>query len=234
MIMKKMLLSIMAILACVMTYAQNEQTISPTNNTVVAIASQGAGYRGGSGVVYNPPRNIEGSVYLFDSWKNKVVINSGENNFSLRNANFNTKKNTFESKINNTDSIFTFDFTNIDRMVVNNKIFKRVFSPIDGGYKIYEVVAESGDYAVYKDHYIEIKEGNPNPMLVQTSDKYIIRDSYYMKKGKSFKRMKFKKSSIVKSFGNKAKAVEEYAKENNLSFKNEQQLQQIVSYYASL
>lgn len=224
----------LAIAACISTYGQDGLAVSQTNNNLSTIASQGSGYRGSGGLIYNPPRNIDGTVYLFDSWKNKVTITSGENNFSLRNANFNAKKNTFESKIQGTDSIFTFDFTNIDRMVVNNKVFKRVYSPIEGGYKIYEVVAEAQDYAVYKDYYIEIKEGNPNPMLVQTNDKFLLRDSYYVKNGKSFKRLKVKKSSILKSFGKKGNDVALYAKENNLSFKNEQELKKIVSYYSTL
>ncbi len=232
--MKKILLSALAIMTSVITYAQNDQAVSPTNNTIATIASQGAGYRGGSGVVYNPPRNIDGTVYMFESWNNKVVISAGDKNFSLRNANFNAKKNTFESKIQGTDSIFTFDFTNIEKMVVNNRIFKRVFSPVESGYKIYEVVAESGDYAIFKDNYLEVKEGNPNPLLLQTNDKYIFRDSYYVKNSKSFKKLKFKKSSILKSFGNKSSKVEDYAKENKLSFKNINQLQKIISYYDSL
>lgn len=232
--MKKILLIALAIMTSIITYAQNDQAVSPTNNTVVTIASQGTGYRGGSGVVYNPPRNIDGTVYMFESWNNRVVITAGDKSFSLRNANFNAKKNTFESKIQGTDSIFTFDFTNIDKMVVNNRSFKRVFSPIEGGYKIYEVVAEAGDYAILKDHYIEIKEGNPNPLLLQANDKYIMRDSYYVKNGKSFKRLKFKKSGILKTFGNKSSKVSTYVKEKNLSFKNMTQLQDIVKYYESL
>ena len=233
--MKKLfLLTILVLSVTFVSYAQTDQAVNPNNTTVVSIASQGTGYRGGTGVVYNPPRNIEGTVYLFDSWRNNVVIETDKQNFKLGNINFNAKRNSFESKIQGTDSIFTFNFKNINRLLVNNQPFKKIYSPIDGGYKIYEVIAEAGDYAIYKDYYIEIKEGNPNPMLVQTSDKYVMRDSYFVKKGKSFKRLKFKKSAILKSVGNKSKALEKYASENGLSFKNEAELEKIIAHYGTL
>lgn len=231
--MKKIWIMAIGFISC-LTYAQNDEAVSPSNNTLVSIASQGAGYRGGTGVVFNPPRNVEGTVYLYDTWKNNVIIETSDRSFKLSNINFNAKKNTFESKIQGSDSIFTFDFTNIDRLLVNNKPFRKIYSPIVGGHKLYEVVAEGGDFAIYKDYYIEIKEGNPNPMLARTNDKYIMRDSYYVKKGKTFKRLKLKKSSILKAFGNKAKKVDEYAKSNNLNFKNGQDLQKLASFYGSL
>ena len=61
-----------------------------------------------------------------------------------------------------------------------------------------------------------------------------MRDSYYVKKGKSFKRLKLKKSEILKAAGSKSSVVEQYAKDNNLNFKNERDLQKIVSYYRTL
>lgn len=233
--MKKMfLLTSLSLLITCVSYAQTDQAVNANNTTIISIASQGSGYRGGTGVVFNPPRNIEGTVYLYDTWRNNVVIETDKQKFKLTNINFNAKRNSFESKIQGTDSIFSFDFKNINRLLVNNQPFKKVYSPIDGGYKIYEVIAEAGDYAIYKDYYIEIKEGNPNPMLVQTNDKYVMRDSYYVKKGNSFKRLKLKKSAILKSLGSKSKALEEYASANNLSFRNEAELEKIIAHYSTL
>lgn len=231
----KKVISIVVILISAISLGQ-ETGVNPNNNTLGALATFGpdGANVGASSIVVNPPRPIDGSVYLFDTWRNNAVIETEKASFKLRNINFDARKNAFVSQIPDTDSIFTFNFTNINRMVVNNRVFKNVYSPIEGGYKIYEVVAEAGDYAVYKDNYIEIKEGSPNPMLVQTNDKYIMRDSYFVKNGKSFKRLRVKKSTILKTFGRKSNAVAEYAKENDLSFKDEKELQKIVDYYASL
>ena len=218
-------------------YAQ-QQAVNANNNTLGALATYGpdGANIGGSSIVYNPPRPIDGTVYLFDSWDNNtfIVTNAQEKPFSLAsNINFNAKRNAFESKIDS-ETIFTFDFTNIEKIVINNRTFKNIYSPVDGGYRVFEVIAESKDFEIYKDYTIDIREGNPNPLLARANDKYIMRDSYYVKKGKSFKKLRLKKSDILKAAGSKSSVVEQYAKDNNLNFKNERDLQKIVSYYRTL
>ncbi len=179
-------------------------------------------------------REIEGTVYLFDGWTNNaVIVTSKDQKFRLKNINFNAKENAFESKISQ-DSLFTFDFANIERIVLKKKTFKNVYSPSDGGYRIYEVIIENKDFEIYKDYAVDIREGNPNPQLGRANDKYIMRDSYYVKKGKSFKKFKLKKSDILKVAGKKSDDIEKYAKDNNLSFKNERDLQKIANYYKTL
>ncbi|MFC4632886.1 hypothetical protein ACFO3O_03150 [Dokdonia ponticola] len=214
------------------------QAVDANNNALNALATYGpdGANIGASSIVRNPPRPIDGTVYLFDSWNNKTLIltNSQEKPFELNsNINFNTKLNAFESKIDS-ETIFTFDFTNIDKIIINNRVFKNIYSPVDGGYRIFEVIAASKDFEIYKNYSIDIKEGSPNPQLARANDKYIIKDSYYLKKGKSFKKLKLKKSDILKATGSKSSLVEDYAKENKLNFKNERDVQKIVGYYMSL
>lgn len=214
--------------------AQPQTAVTPTNNALESLASQGAGFSGGNGMIYNPPRGIEGSVYLFDNWSNNAIIETSENKrYKVRAVNFNTKTNALEARING-DSIFTFDYTNIDKVLINNRTFKNAYSPVEGGYRVFEVIAETKDFAIYKDYVLDIKEGNPNPMLAQANDKYIVRDSYYMKKGKTFRKIKLKKASILKLTGKKASEVEAFAKKNRLSFKSELDLQKIATYYSTL
>ncbi len=226
-------------LAFTMGYGQDENTnaVDTNNNILGALATYGPdGINvGGSSLIRNPPKPIDGTVYLFDGWNNNAVLETSKNQkFRLRNINFNAKRNVFESQIVGTDSIFTFDFTNIEKISVKNRVFKNVYSPVDGGYRVFEVVAETADFEIYKDYTIDIREGNPNPLLARANDKYIMRDSYYVKKGKSFKKFKLKKSDILKVAGKKSEELEKYAKDNNLSFKNERDLRKIASYYATL
>ena len=214
------------------------QAVNANNNSLNALATYGpdGANIGASSIVYNPPRPIDGTVYLFDGWENNtfIVTNAQEKPYSLAsNINFNAKRNAFESKIDS-ETIFTFDFTNIEKIVINNRTFKNIYSPVDGGYRIFEVIAETKDFEIYKDYTIDIREGNPNPLLARANDKYIMRDSYYVKKGKSFKKLRLKKSDILKAAGSKSSVVEQYAKDNNLNFKNERDLQKIVSYYRTL
>lgn len=214
------------------------QAVDANNNALNALATYGpdGANIGASSFVRNPPRPIDGTVYIFDSWNNNtlIVASNQEKAFRLNsNINFNAKRNVFESKIDN-ETIFTFDFANIEKIVINNRTFKNIYSPVEGSYRVYEVIAETDDFEIYKDYSIDIREGNPNPLLARANDKYILRDNYYVKKGKSFKKLKLKKSEILKAAGSKSSVVEQYAKDNNLNFKSERDLQKIVSYYRTL
>lgn len=218
-------------------YAQ-QNAVDTNNNVLNALATYGpdGANIGASSFVRNPARPIDGTVYLFDSWFNNTLIVTTTQEKPIRlnsNINFNAKRNVFESKIDS-ETIFTFDFTNIEKVIINNRVFKNVYSPVDGGYRVFEVVAETKDFEIYKDYTIDIREGNPNPLLARANDKYILRDGYYVKKGKSFKRFKLKKSTILEVAGSKSSNLEKYAKDNNLNFKNEQDLQKIASYYRTL
>lgn len=214
------------------------QAVDANNNALNALATYGpdGANIGASSIVRNPPRPIDGTVYLFDTWNNNaIVVTTDEKPIRINSTiNFNAKRNAFEAKTEDKETIFTFDFTNIDRFVVNNRIFKNIYSPVDGSYRVFEVIAETDDFEIYKDYKIDIREGNPNPLLARANDKYIMRDSYYVKKGKSFKKLKLKKSEILKAAGSKSSVVEQYAKDNNLNFKSERDLQKIVSYYRTL
>lgn len=233
--MKKVII-LMFCMAISHTFAQREG-ISIANNVLESISS--AGNTGNSlgmvTTIFNPPRPIEGTVYVYDGWDNNAVIQTSKG-MTVRlknNINFNAMRNVFESKISS-DSIFTFDFTNIEKMVVNNKIYENVYSPKDGGYRLYEVIATNNDFSIYKDYQVDIKEGNPNPMLAQINDKYVMTESYYVKKGRSFRKFKMKKSDFLKLAGSKADDLEAFAKKNRLSFKRDEDLEKIASYYATL
>lgn len=214
------------------------QAVDANNNSLNALATYGpdGANIGSSSIVRNPPRPIDGTVYLFESWNNKAIAVTTEGKAIRINStiNFNAKRNAVEAKTDDKETIFTFDFKDIDKFVINNRVFKNVYSPVDGSYRVFEVIAETDDFEIYKNYTIDIREGNPNPLLARANDKYIMRDNYYVKRGKSFKRMKLKKSEILKAAGSKSSVVEQYAKDNNLNFKSEKDLLKIVSYYRTL
>lgn len=233
--MKNVILIVMTLLVSSL-YGQREG-VDNNNNVLGAIASFGpdGANVGGSSVIFNPPKPIDGSVYVFKTWDNNAIIQT-TNDMTLRlrnNINFNARRNVFESRIGK-DSVFTFDFTNIEKMVVNNKTYQNIFSPIEGGYRLVEVVVDTEDFTIYKDYSVDIKEASPNPMLVQKNDKYLMRDSFYVKKGKSFKKFKLKKSNFLKLAGKKSDLLEAFAKKNNLDFKDYADLEKIASYYGTL
>ena len=77
----------------------------------------------GTSFFYNQPNKVVlGSAYLFDEWNNNGEIQTltGER-FLVRNINLNISRNAFEAKINDNDSIFSFNFNNIDQIIINEK-----------------------------------------------------------------------------------------------------------------
>ena len=73
----------------------------------------GASY-GNSMMFYNPKRYIDGTVHLFEGWNNTAVIHTiSDEKLLVKRVNLNLKRNSFEAKMNDSDSIFSFTFNNI-------------------------------------------------------------------------------------------------------------------------
>ncbi|KAA1245707.1 hypothetical protein [Aquimarina sp. RZ0] len=173
----------------------------------------------------------EGSVYLFDSWKNKTTIKIDKKNYTFSNFNFNIDKEEFMSQIEG-DSIYIFDFKNIDKIIINGKEFKSFYNPIEKKEKIFQVIYETTDFSILKKYSLKIVEGSPNPMLNRSKDKILKIETYIMRQGNTFTPFKLKKkyiSNLVKK-NIAISALEDYVKSNNLSYKNENDLKKIFDY----
>lgn len=188
----------------------------------------------GMGMSYfykNPNRVIDGSVYLFNEWNNNGVIYTTSNErFAIYNINLNIKRNTFESMVGR-DSLFAFNFNNIEKFVINNRVFKNYYWNNDN--KVYEVILQKKDFDLLKGFNVKFVEGSSNPMLNRKNDKYIRDEKYYVKKDGKIVFFVLKKSSILKLLNlndQKKEEVLNYVKANNLSFKNEDHLKQIFDF----
>jgi hypothetical protein len=173
----------------------------------------------------------DGSFYLFDSWNNIGVIYTEDNQkIKILNINLNIERHTFESKING-DSIFAFNFNNIDKFVINNKEYKNFYWDEDN--KVYEVLYNNGGIQILKGFRVLFVPGTVNSMISRPRDKYIRKEFYYLRKDNKISTFKLKKSNVLKlarEKGVKAMNVELYAKNNNLSFKKEKNLKKILDY----
>ncbi|MCK5401569.1 MAG: hypothetical protein KAJ28_08030, partial [Flavobacteriaceae bacterium] len=180
---------------------------------------------------YNPKRQTDGTFYLFDKWNNYTIIQTEDNQkFVLRNINLNLERHTFESKVEG-DSIFTFNFNNIDRFIVNGRTYKNFYWNDDN--KVYEIIFESNKFQILKGFKVELIEGSANPMVNRKNDKYIRREYYFLRKDDKIESFKFKKKRILKLLSNndaETNKIETYAKQNNLSFKKESDVQRILDY----
>ncbi len=216
----KFILVFILCICCGLISAQN------SNNTLTqslsSISKSNANNFGAFMSFSNPKNNIEGSVHLFNSWNNKVVIHTMDNNkFTISNINLNIQLNTFESKIAK-DSLFSFNFNGIEKFVINNKVFKNFYYDDDN--RVYELIYESDELAILKGFSIQIIAGSPNPMLNRSKDKYIQKQSYFIKKNDEINPFRLNRKALMKLFNNdevKVTKVENYIKTDQLANKGE-------------
>jgi len=188
----------------------------------------------GSSFFYNPPNKvILGSYYLFDEWNNNGIIEtiSGDR-FLVKKINLNMSRNAFEAKGEN-DSIFSFNFNNIDKVIVNDKVFKNYYYNEDN--RVYQVVYENDSFSILKGFSVKLISRSGNPMINRENDRYVRKKKYFLrnKKGKTIKYFKLNRRSINKLFTNINKSqieVDNFISENELSFKDDEDVSKLLNY----
>ena len=166
-------------------------------------------------MVYNPEKNIEGSVYLFEDWNNRGVIHTTTNQkFALKNINLNLKQNVFVSQIGQ-DSLFTFNMNNIEKFMINNKVFKSYYN--DGENRVFQLVYEDENIEVLKGYKIQLIEGSVNPMVNRANSKYVQKQAYFFKDGDAIKPIKLRTKAIMRMANvdkTKAEHIVQHVKNN--------------------
>jgi len=209
---------------------------SQTNmNTDFRSAVSGETSNFGTSFFYNQPNKVVlGSAYLFDEWNNDGEIQTltGER-FLVRNINLNISRNAFEAKINNNDSIFSFNFNNINQIIINGKKYKNFFS--DGDNRVYQIIYSDNTFSLLKGFSVKLVSGSGNPMVNRSNDKYVKKREYFIRNVNlnSIQDFKLNKRSLNKFFQNSPKGfsnVLNYIESNNLSYKNEEDVIRILSF----
>ena len=203
-----------------------------TNNIQNIAGSDNAGQQfTGAATYFNPKFDRIGTIYLFDDWNNyaRIFPKSGSGSFTADNINFNVQRSMFETKTR--DSIRSYNFASIDRIVVGVRTFKSFyFEPLKRN-KVFEVVYQGDNFSILKDYRIDVQEANPNPMIARNRDKLIRRTTYYLETPESLKEFKFNKKNILRALGEeKAAYALDYAKKYQMSFRKEDELRKILNY----
>ena len=173
-------------------------------------------------------KGIEGSVFLYDNWKNNGQIFLGERKFTVSNINYHISRGSFMTKIEN-DSIFIFDFDLVDKIKVNNTSFKRLYNPKEGKHVVYEFIYEGQNFSLLKNYKLSVVEGSPNPMVNRPKSKIKQHSSYYLLKNKVISDFQLKKSAVLGLVeGDKVAALKERADKYNLSFKKEEDVVKLL------
>ena len=190
----------------------------------------------GSTFFYNTRNVVIGSVYLFDEWNNSAEIHTLSNErFLVRNINLNINRNAFEAKLNDSDSIFSFNFNNIKKILINDKTYKNYFYNDDN--RVYEIIYETEKFSIMKGFSIKLVSKGANPMLNRANDKYAKFSSYFVKRDNSIKPFRLRKKSIHNLLDNDKNIISRldfYITSENLSYKNEGDVVQILDYAFNL
>ena len=189
----------------------------------------------GTSFFYNQPSKvILGSAYLFDEWNNDGEIQTltGER-FLVRNINLNISRNAFEAKINDNDSIFSFNFNNIKQIIINGKYYKNYFNNEDN--RVYELVYSGKTFSILKGFTVKLVTGSGNPMVNRSNDKYVKKESYFIRSSdkKTIESFKMNKRSLNKLFENNLKDVSRilaFIDSGNLSYKDEKDVIRMLEF----
>jgi len=232
---KTFILSLACLLTFSLSYAQNSETAtSVTNNSSDAMLTAANGMKssyGASAYFVNPARAVDGTVYLFEDWNNAGIIHAGTNQkFALNNINLNIERNSFESKVGR-DSLFSFNFNNIEKFVINGRTFKNYYWNDDN--RVYEIIYETEDWSIIKGFKIVEVTGSANPMLNRKNDRMVRKSFYYLKNEKGITSFILKKKKVLKLIAeDDARSVKiiNFAKTNKLSYKKENDLRKILDF----
>ena len=189
----------------------------------------------GTSFFYNQPNKvILGSAYLFDEWNNDGEIQTltGER-FLVRNINLNISRNAFEAKINDNDSIFSFNFNNIKQIIINGKNYKNYFYNEDN--RVYELVYTGKTFSILKGFTVKLVTGSGNPMVNRSNDKYVKKESYFIRSTdtKIIESFKMNKRSLNKLFENSSKdlgRILAFIDSGNLSYKDEKDVIRMLEF----
>ena len=205
-------------------------------NFNAGISTGGNDMNYGSTFFYNTRNVVIGSVYLFDEWNNSAEIHTLSNErFLVRNINLNINRNAFEAKLNDSDSIFSFNFNNIKKILINDKTYKNYFYNDDN--RVYEIIYETEKFSIMKGFSIKLVSKGANPMLNRANDKYAKFSSYFVKRDNTIKPFRLRKKSIYNLLDNDKNIISRldfYITSENLSYKNEDDVAQILDYAFNL
>ena len=149
---------------------------------------------GTSMMFYNPKRQIDGKFHLFENWNNTAVIYTlSDDQFLVKRINLNLQRNSFEAKMNDSDSIFAFTFNNIKKIVINNKTYKNYYYNDDN--RVYQMLFDTDEYKLMKGFEVKLIAGSANPMVNRPNDKYVRGEDYFLMINGAISPIKLKKKS---------------------------------------
>jgi hypothetical protein len=236
--MKKTILLLASFFLTYYSYSQADHTSVSSGSFLSSQSLVNSGLDNGVwGKSRNTSSKILGSLYLFDNWTTQATLltNTGKS-VVITNLNYDTKTNRFVSKMG-VDSVFVFNPSALKEVLINEKKYKRFPSNVNNfDFSYYNIIARVKSFYVLKETKKILKEGVLNKLSQKRSpSKYIPSSKYYYYNNEVFTKLRLKKKYVLNLLdSDKRKKVKEYAKANSLSFKKDEDLNEILNYYNKL
>jgi len=212
-------LSLVLLLVANCTFAQKRVTIKKIESRL--ITNEGIEFVG-------TIRDKNADQYMFPRWSNSGVIFVDNKMYGIGNINFNISTNSVDSRITQ-DKLFMFQSASVDSISINNHLFKKV------GTMFYEVLFENKDNMLLKKYNVMNERVQRGRMgVIQGSGKtYIVTNYILMKPDNQRANIELNKKSVLQIFENDSDVLENYAKEENLSFRKEEDIVKMLKYLSS-
>ncbi|AWH73076.1 hypothetical protein DCS32_02545 [Dokdonia sp. Dokd-P16] len=233
--MKYFLISVLLINSLTAICQSEDVTFMSSLNSNQAIDGSLVNFDGGnySGRTFKAATKIEGDKFLFDNWFSSArVITQNKQVIDVRNVNFDMERGTFSFK----EGEYLLDVNQfvVGSVSVNDLTFKRTLNPQDNISRLMEVIYESDDISLLKDHNVRIREGKFDIQVGQEPDEYVSSINYYLISDGEFKKFKPKKSSVLAIFNDYEDIMVQYVKDNKLSYKEDSDLKKMFIKLSSL
>lgn len=232
--MKKPIITVVLALFATFIFAQdggsNQGVVNNTSEVLTRAFNVNQSSFGSTAVFVNPPRRVEGSIYMFPDWENTAIIQTNDKKrIAVGRVNFNLRRNRIVAKYSR-DSIFVFDLRTFDKMIINGQSFKKVETETDS--RIFEVIFQTDKADLLMFHHLKVVEGSANPMVNRKVDKFKHTENYFIFKNEELIPFRLKKKMILQVFGKddaKKKSIVDYYKKNKLSFKKPEDLKKLLT-----
>ena len=180
-----------------------------------------------SAYIANDNSDMTSSCYLFKNWENNATILFNNNEYLIKNMNYDALNGKFVSQISK-DSVFIF--YNLDKVFIVGKTFIKINN------RYYQSLDSSNPKNGFlKEYYI--KEIKPEVHVISNkvlkSGEIKLMQKYYFNLDNNLIEVKLRKKDVLEVFKLHKEEISNYVKNNKLSYQNEEDVLNIYRFYES-
>lgn len=202
----------------------------------------GASLLNNSGLLHISNRavsNSQESFYLLDDWNTKgYLVTVNDRTFLINGMNYDINNGVFVLK-DDKDNILVLNDSKIKEVKIGNNKFKRysgVPNVSSANNHIYlEVLASANNIEILKFYGLKLEQGKKD-LITQVSlpDEYVNFTRIFFKKDENIQEIKLNKKQVSNLFGDRSNEIKKFISKNNMSLKEEKNLQTILNYHNTL